>query len=99
MWLDETTKIGSLGVGIRQAWTLHGIALNVCPRLEDFALITPCGLEGVRMTSLHHELRAAGLPLPAPAQVEADLVTRLQAALTRRPGPTQDAPATEGEPP
>jgi len=83
LWIDASTKIGSLGVGIRRGWTFHGLALNVCPRLQDFELITPCGLDGVRMTSLHEELRKAGRPLPEPAEVEAELVARLQAVLVR----------------
>ena len=95
MWIDDSTKIASLGVGIRRGWTLHGVALNVCPRLQDFELITPCGLEGVQMTSLYRELTKAGLPLPEVATVETDLLTRLQAALTRGPQPTQDPSPTE----
>ncbi len=45
-------KIGSIGVAIRQNVALHGLALNVNTRLEDFDLITPCGLTDTRMTSM-----------------------------------------------
>ena len=45
-------KIGSIGVAIRQNVALHGLALNVNTRLEDFELITPCGLTDTRMTSM-----------------------------------------------
>ena len=83
LWVDEHTKIGSLGVGVRRGWTLHGLALNVCPDLAVFALITPCNLDGVTMTSLHRELQRAGQPLPAVDEVADDLIGRLQGHLQR----------------
>jgi lipoyl(octanoyl) transferase len=45
-------KIGSIGVAVRQNVALHGLALNINTHLPDFDLIVPCGLDGVRMTSL-----------------------------------------------
>jgi lipoyl(octanoyl) transferase len=45
-------KIGSIGVGIRRWVTWHGFALNVGRNLEGFTSITPCGLDGVAMTSV-----------------------------------------------
>ena len=45
-------KLGSLGVAVRRWVTLHGFALNVCPDLDHFAHIVPCGLPGVPVTSL-----------------------------------------------
>ena len=45
-------KIGSIGVAIKRNTALHGLALNVNTRLEDFELIVPCGLTGTRMTSV-----------------------------------------------
>jgi lipoyl(octanoyl) transferase len=49
-------KIGSIGVAVRQNVALHGLALNINTHLPDFDLIVPCGLDGVRMTSLQHIL-------------------------------------------
>lgn len=49
-------KIGSIGVGIRRWITLHGFALNVCPRLEYFDAMVPCGIAGCEMTSVAREL-------------------------------------------
>jgi len=55
VWVDNR-KIASLGVGVRRWVTLHGFALNVqntC--LPPFQHITPCGLDGVTMTSAEQE--------------------------------------------
>ncbi len=51
VWVGER-KIASIGVAVRQWVSYHGFALNVRPDLADFDLIHPCGLEGVRMTSI-----------------------------------------------
>jgi lipoyl(octanoyl) transferase len=48
-------KIASIGVGIRRWVTWHGFALNVAPDLSGFGAITPCGLDGIVMTSVAHE--------------------------------------------
>jgi lipoate-protein ligase B len=51
VWVGEK-KIASIGVGVRRWVTYHGFALNVDPDLSYFADIVPCGLAGVRMTSM-----------------------------------------------
>jgi lipoate-protein ligase B len=51
VWVNEE-KIASIGVGVRRWVTLHGFALNVNTDLSYFADIVPCGLAGVRMTSM-----------------------------------------------
>ena len=48
-------KIGSIGVAIRRWVTWHGFALNVAPDVSGFAAITPCGIDGVVMTSVGRE--------------------------------------------
>jgi lipoate-protein ligase B len=50
-------KIASVGVFISRWVTMHGIAINIDPDLSQFDLIVPCGLGGVRMTSLAVEAR------------------------------------------
>ena len=54
VWVEDR-KLASIGVGVRRWVSLHGFAINVCGPLEGFAHITPCGLKGVRMTSLEAE--------------------------------------------
>lgn len=58
-------KIASIGVHVRRWVTMHGFALNVANRLEDFGLIVPCGIAGVEMTSVCRELGIAAGPEPA----------------------------------
>ena len=55
-------KIASVGVNVRRHVTMHGIAINLAPNMEHFALINPCGLAGVEMTSVLRETgRAVGI--------------------------------------
>lgn len=55
-------KIAAMGVRVRRWISMHGLALNVSPRLEDFQLIVPCGLVGRQVTSLR-ELKRDQTPL------------------------------------
>jgi lipoyl(octanoyl) transferase len=55
VWIDKR-KIASIGVGVRKWITMHGFGLNVGSDLSGFAAITPCGIQGVTMTSLSREL-------------------------------------------
>ncbi len=60
VWVQDR-KIASIGVHVARGVTTHGFALNVENDLEPFSWIVPCGLDGVRMTSLISETgRLAG---------------------------------------
>jgi lipoate-protein ligase B len=61
-WVGER-KIASVGVNVRRRVAMHGIAINLAPNLEHFALINPCGLAGVEMTSV---LRETGRNISVP---------------------------------
>jgi len=54
VWVEDR-KIASIGIGIRKWVTMHGFALNVASDLSGFRSIIPCGLPGVRMTSISLE--------------------------------------------
>ena len=54
-------KIGALGIRVARGVTYHGIALNVTTNLADFELIDPCGMPGLRTTSLACERARAGI--------------------------------------
>ena len=45
-------KIGAVGIGVRRWVTTHGASLNVCPCLDHYELIVPCGIRRRRVTSL-----------------------------------------------
>lgn len=59
VWVGER-KIGSIGVHVSRGVTTHGFAINVDCDLQPFEWIVPCGIEGVRMTSLCRETGLAG---------------------------------------
>ena len=52
-------KIASIGIHVKQWVTFHGFALNVTTDLDWFRWIVPCGIDGVRMTSVAQELGSA----------------------------------------
>lgn len=56
VWYKDK-KIASVGVRISNGVTLHGIALNVNVDLTPFTYINPCGIEGLKMTSLKSILK------------------------------------------
>ncbi len=45
-------KLGFIGISITGWITYHGMSLNVNTNLEYFAMIRPCGIEGITATSL-----------------------------------------------
>jgi lipoyl(octanoyl) transferase len=51
VWVDDR-KIASIGVHVSRGISTHGFAVNVENDLQPFEWIVPCGLEGVRMTSV-----------------------------------------------
>ncbi len=55
LWI-KGKKLCSVGFDLTQKVSMHGIALNVCNTLEGFSLIVPCGLSGVKMTTMKLEL-------------------------------------------
>jgi lipoyl(octanoyl) transferase len=64
VWVEDR-KIASLGVHVARGVTTHGFAVNVENDLQPFEWVVPCGLGGVRMTSLIKERRdptAGALP-------------------------------------
>lgn len=55
VWVNNR-KLASIGVGVRKWISMHGFAINVTREsLPPFLDITPCGLDGVRMTCLDAE--------------------------------------------
>jgi len=73
VWVDGE-KVASIGIAVRRWVSYHGFALNVHPDMADFDLIHPCGLHGIRMTSLAALL---GAQAPGLAEVRDQVVRDL----------------------
>ena len=54
LWVGAK-KIASIGVRVSKSITFHGMAVNIQNDLSIFDFITPCGLDGVEMTSVQKE--------------------------------------------
>jgi lipoate-protein ligase B len=62
VWAGDS-KIGSIGVRVREGVSMHGLAVNVDNDLEPFDWIVPCGIDHVRVTSVARETgRSPSLP-------------------------------------
>lgn len=57
VWVEEETKIGSIGIGIKRWITYHGLSVNVNTPLYYFDLIAPCGLTSCKIASLSSILK------------------------------------------
>lgn len=73
----ERGKIAAVGVAQRHGVTLHGFAVNLQPELSHFALINPCGIGTLGVTSaaalLGHAVDLADFKATIAANLEAKL--------------------------
>lgn len=81
VWAAPGRKLASIGVGARRWVSMHGFAININGPLGGFDAITPCGIDGVVMTSLERE-GAAPLTLEAAALHFAPFLLESLAALS-----------------
>lgn len=51
VWVKDE-KIASIGVAIKRWISFHGLSLNYETDLKYYDLINPCGLKGIKMTSM-----------------------------------------------
>lgn len=71
-------KLTAIGVGVKNAVTRHGFAMNITTDLPRFTdRITPCGLVGLGVTSLAALAAERGFDLPNRADIESTLLTHL----------------------
>jgi lipoyl(octanoyl) transferase len=62
VWVGDS-KIGAIGVRVREGVSMHGLAVNVDNDLQPFEWIVPCGIDHARVTSLSLETgRSPSLP-------------------------------------
>ncbi|EPR41437.1 Octanoyltransferase [Desulfovibrio sp. X2] len=78
----ERGKLCSIGVAVRRWTTWHGLALNVGRDLSLFDLITLCGIEGARPTSLQIE---RGEESPSVAEVKDVLADAIRKRFAHSP--------------
>ncbi len=58
VWVDNA-KIGFIGVRMSFGYAMHGFSLNVNNDVSPFNHITPCGIQGVRITSVQELLNTS----------------------------------------
>ena len=75
IWVGDE-KIASIGVAVRRWVTYHGFALNVSSDLSGFELIHPCGLHGIRMTTVGRQAGANAPTLEEVRHITASAVAR-----------------------
>jgi lipoyl(octanoyl) transferase len=84
VWAGER-KIASIGVHVSRGVTTHGFAINVDNDLTPFGWVVPCGLTGVRMTSVLQEVGPAGdVDVPLLASMREGMAARFAEAFDRR---------------
>jgi lipoyl(octanoyl) transferase len=91
VWVEDR-KIASIGVGVRRWITMHGFALNVSSDLTGFQYITPCGLTGVRMTSLSLETETE-VPMQDVLELAAEIIPEELACISANPERFVEMPA------
>ena len=52
---QEEKKIAAIGLRLKKRIVYHGIALNVCPNLEHYQGIVPCGIKEFGVTSIQEQ--------------------------------------------
>lgn len=75
VWIGRS-KIASVGFAVDRGVSMHGVAINVDPQLEDFGVIVPCGIQDCEMTSIRRERGNA----PTLAEVESSLRKKIAEA-------------------
>jgi lipoyl(octanoyl) transferase len=50
--LNQTKKIASIGLRVKQGYSYHGLSLNVDNDLTPFSYINPCGVKNQEVTNL-----------------------------------------------
>ena len=54
IWVNDK-KIAAIGIRIRKWIAFHGCSINISNNLKDYLLISPCGLDNTKVTSIKNE--------------------------------------------
>lgn len=68
VWVDGY-KVAAIGIKVRRWITMHGLSLNVCPDMQGFQKIVPCGISDRPVGSM-----AQFLPDISKAEVQTKLI-------------------------
>ncbi|MGH7800563.1 MAG: lipoyl(octanoyl) transferase LipB [Thermodesulfobacteriota bacterium] len=80
VWVNDE-KVASIGIGIKRWVSYHGFALNVNTDLSYFDMIIPCGIPGVKMTSMKKILaKKENLDM---AEVESNIINAFSKVFNR----------------
>jgi lipoyl(octanoyl) transferase len=79
VWTEQG-KIAFIGIGVRHWVSMHGFALNVCPDLQAYQRINPCGIKGCPITSMAMERTAP----PSIAEVGMELKKMFAPLMNKR---------------
>lgn len=75
LWYNQK-KIASIGVKVKKYVTYHGMAINISNDLDIFKNIIPCGIKGVRMTSVQNETKKT-IDMEKVKKTLSEIITRL----------------------
>ncbi|MBL7493373.1 lipoyl(octanoyl) transferase LipB [Frankia sp. AgB1.9] len=90
--MDDSRKLGAIGIRVRQGVTSHGFALNCEPDLAAFSRIIACGITDASAGSLTGELGRTVTVAEARPVVERHMLQHLGAFLAGgRPSPGDGA--------
>jgi lipoate-protein ligase B len=51
VWVGDS-KVGFVGIAVKRGISLHGFSFNCNPDLSFFDMINPCGMKGIKVTSI-----------------------------------------------
>lgn len=91
VWVGEE-KIAAIGIKVSHWITAHGFALNVCPNLQHFDLIVPCGIHDKGVTSLQQLLQRAITPQQVAPTVVTAFAEVFSLQAVEAPAPVSPAP-------
>ena len=95
VWVGRD-KICAIGLHFSRGVSMHGVALNLCPDLSGFGLITPCGITDGGVTSLAKLIGTSPTPEQAAPSLGAALCAALRSQQQKRAPVTVDASTEQG---
>lgn len=80
---EPPRKISSIGVRLSRWCSMHGVAVNILPCVQQFSFIHPCGMPGTVITSVFEEQKKLSDSLPIAEDHGAQIGVSLEGALLK----------------